>query len=92
MVLQQLQLAHDHGVAAGTQDTDAVNVAQLKANKVTLEKGDNVTITADVADDGATTYTIASTDTDTTIVSGTVSYVDADGTLVLKDSNDNLLL
>ena len=76
------------GVAAGTQDTDAVNVAQLKANKVTLEKGDNVTITADVADDGATTYTIASTDTDTTIVSGTVSYVDADGTLVLKDSND----
>ena len=76
------------GVAAGTQDTDAVNVAQLKANKVTLEKGDNVTITADVAADGATTYTIASTDTDTTIVSGTVSYVDADGTLVLKDSND----
>ena len=76
------------GVAAGTEDTDAVNVAQLKANKVSLTKGDNVTITSEVADDGSTTYTIASTDTDTTIVSGTVSYVDADGTLVLKDSND----
>ena len=74
------------GVAAGTQDTDAVNVAQLKANKVTLKQGDNVTITSDVADDGATTYTIKSTDTDTTIASGTVTYDGADGTLVLKDS------
>ena len=77
------------GVAAGTADTDAVNVAQLKANKVTLEKGDNVTITADVDDDGSTTYTIASTDTDTTLARGTVTYVGADGTLVLTDSAGN---
>ena len=74
------------GVAAGTQDTDAVNVAQLKANKVDLKEGDNVTITSTVADDGATTYTIKSTDTNTTLASGTVSYVGADGTLVLTDS------
>ena len=77
------------GVAAGTQDTDAVNVAQLKANKVTLEKGDNVTITADVADDGSTTYTIASTDTNTVLAKGEVKYVGADGTLVLTDSTGN---
>ena len=76
------------GVAAGKEDTDAVNVAQLKANKVTLEKGDNVTITADVADDGATTYTIASTDTNTVLAKGEITYSDngADGTLVLIDS------
>ena len=77
------------GVAAGTEDTDAVNVAQLKANKVTLEKGDNVTITADVADDGSTTYTIASTDTNTVLAKGEVNYVGADGTLVLTDSDNN---
>ncbi|WP_287770963.1 ESPR-type extended signal peptide-containing protein [Megasphaera sp.] len=76
-------------VAAGKEDTDAVNVAQLKANKVTLKQGDNVTITSTVADDGATTYTIKSTDTNTTLASGTVTYVGADGTLKLKDSDNN---
>ena len=77
------------GVAAGTQDTDAVNVAQLKANKVTLKQGENVTITTDVADDGATTYTIKSTDTNTVLAKGEVTYVGADGTLVLTDSDNN---
>lgn len=32
------------GVAAGTQDTDAVNVAQLKRSRVTLVAGNNVTL------------------------------------------------
>lgn len=32
------------GVAAGTQDTDAVNVAQLKRSRVTLVEGNNVTL------------------------------------------------
>lgn len=55
------------GVAAGTADTDAVNVAQLKANKVTVAAGnDNVTVTPTTADDGATTYTVASKDIYTT--------------------------
>lgn len=67
-------------------------MAQLKANKVDLKEGDNVTITSTVADDGATTYTIKSTDTNTTLASGTVSYVGADGTLVLTDSAGEKLL
>ena len=77
------------GVAAGMQDTDAVNVAQLKASKVNLTEGDNVTITSKTEDDGSTTYTIKSTDTNTTLASGTVSYTDGDGTLVLTDSAGN---
>lgn len=77
------------GVAAGMQDTDAVNVAQLKASKVTLEQGENVTITSATETDGSTTYTIKATDTNTTLASGTVSYTDGDGTLVLTDSAGN---
>lgn len=50
------------GVAAGTADTDAVNVAQLKANKVTVTAGDNVTLTTTTGTDGSTDYKIASTD------------------------------
>lgn len=41
------------GVAAGTQDTDAVNVAQLKRSRVTLVAGNNVTL-LDVAEDKST--------------------------------------
>ena len=79
------------GVAAGTNDTDAVNVAQLKANKVDLKAGDKVTITSSVANDGATTYTIASTDTNTVLAKGEITYSTngADGTLVLTDSDNN---
>jgi len=76
------------GVAAGMQDTDAVNVAQLKSSKVTLTPGENVTIDSVTNADG-TTYTIKSTDTNTTLASGTVSYTDGDGTLVLTDSAGN---
>lgn len=73
------------GVAAGMQDTDAVNVAQLKSSKVTLTPGENVTIDSVTNADG-TTYTIKATDTNTTLASGTISYAGADGTLVLTDS------
>ena len=76
------------GVAAGLQDTDAVNVAQLKSSKVTLTPGENVTIDSVTNADG-TTYTIKATDTNTTLASGTVSYTDGDGTLVLTDSAGN---
>lgn len=76
------------GVAAGMQDTDAVNVAQLKSSKVTLTPGENVTIDSVTNADG-TTYTIKATDTNTTLASGTISYTDGDGTLVLTDSAGN---
>ncbi|MBE6079611.1 MAG: hypothetical protein E7204_02005 [Veillonella sp.] len=70
-------------VAAGTADTDAVNVAQLKANKVTVVAGDNVTVTSTAADDGGTTYTVASKDTYTT--GGTY---DADSKTIKFTQND----
>lgn len=78
-------------VAAGTEDTDAVNVAQLKANKVTVAAGDNVTVTPTTADDGSTTYTVASTDTNTVLESGKIAYNDkgTDGTITLTDSANN---
>ena len=50
-------------VVAGTADTDAVNVSQLNASKVTLKEGSNVTITPVTEADKSTTYTIASKDT-----------------------------
>ena len=57
------------GVAAGTEDTDAVNVAQLKAveeiakTKTKIKAGDNITVTPD-KENG--TYTLSATNTYTT--------------------------
>lgn len=49
------------GVAAGTQDTDAVNLAQLKASMTKIEAGDNISVNTTVNDDGSRTYKISST-------------------------------
>lgn len=67
-------------VAAGTQDTDAVNVAQLKAvanqatteavKHTTVEAGDYVTVTESTNNSGGTKYTVngpAITSTDGTV-------------------------
>ena len=45
-------------LAAGTQDTDAVNVAQLKNSKTVVEAGDYVTVTKKAEDGKGTTYTV----------------------------------
>ncbi|MDU5399657.1 MAG: ESPR-type extended signal peptide-containing protein, partial [Negativicoccus succinicivorans] len=45
-------------LAAGTADTDAVNVAQLKNAKTTVEAGDYVTVTQKTEDGKGTTYTV----------------------------------
>ena len=45
-------------LAAGTQDTDAVNVAQLKNSKTAVEAGDYVTVTQKTEDGKGTTYTV----------------------------------
>ena len=50
-------------MANGVNATDAVNVSQLKANKVTLTQGDNVSITSTPETDGSTTYKVAAKDT-----------------------------
>ena len=57
-----------HGVATGVADTDAVNVAQLKANATTVVAGKNVSV--DVAKNASTgkTFTV---NADKTTVSGT---------------------
>jgi len=65
-------------VAAGSDLTDAVNVAQLKvvneaakAAKTVINQGDNVTITSTTdAEDGHTIYTINATDTKYTAGNG----------------------
>lgn len=49
------------GLAAGTDDTDAVNVAQLKASMTKIEAGDNISVNTTVNDDGSRTYKISST-------------------------------
>ena len=57
------------GVAAGTENTDAVNVAQLRAveeiakAKTKIEAGDNITVTPDKKNG---TYTLSATNTYTT--------------------------
>lgn len=56
------------GVAAGTQDTDAVNLAQLKASMTTLSSTDgSVSITQTYNNDGSRTYdlSVKSTGSDT---------------------------
>lgn len=45
-------------VAAGREDTDAVNVAQLKRAKTTVSDGTNTTVTSTVAEDGHTDYKV----------------------------------
>ena len=45
-------------VAAGSEDTDAVNVAQLKRAKTTVSDGTNTTVTSTVAEDGHTDYKV----------------------------------
>ena len=45
-------------LAAGTADTDAVNVAQLKNSKTIVEAGDYVTVTKKTEDGKGTTYTV----------------------------------
>lgn len=79
-------------VAAGAQDTDAVNVAQLKAAKVSLVAGANISSisTASTPENG-TTYTINAIDNDTKVTGGTATYNQATGagTITVTDSSGN---
>jgi len=49
-------------VAEGTNDTDAVNVKQLKAAKTEVEAGDNVVVTRTKGSNGQTIYKVNATD------------------------------
>jgi len=48
-------------VKAGVNNTDAVNVAQLKSAKTEVEAGDNVTVTSRSGDNGQTIYKVSAT-------------------------------
>ena len=48
-------------VAPGVNNTDAVNVAQLKSAKTEVEAGDNVTVTSRSGDNGQTIYKVSAT-------------------------------
>ena len=78
------------GVAAGSEDTDAVNVAQLKAletkvsdaaatagKATTVKDGDHVTVTEETNDAGGKEYTV-SVKTDGTVESGNTGIVSGD--------------
>lgn len=75
------------GVAAGSLDTDAVNVAQLKAASVKLEKGNNISsIDADTTG-GFTKYTINAVDT--IVKDSSASYKeDGTGTITLNTESN----
>ena len=84
------------GVAAGTEDTDAVNVAQLKKAKTSIvaaastevRAGTNITSVNKTADpgDGHAIYTINAKDT--VVTGGTVTYAsNGTGTATLTNSD-----
>ena len=67
-------------VKAGTDNTDAVNVKQLKANRTEVKAGDNVVVTSDVdTTDSHTVYTVNA-------VTPAV-YTTPDGTKLTKDKD-----
>ena len=67
-------------VAEGQNNTDAVNVKQLKANRTEVKSGDNVVVTSDVdATDNHTVYTVNA-------VTPAV-YTTPDGTKLTKDKD-----
>lgn len=45
-------------LAAGTDDTDAVNVAQLKASRIEINGGDHISVTKEYGEDGHAIYHI----------------------------------
>lgn len=83
------------GVAAGTQDTDAVNLAQLKASMTTLSSTDNsVSITQTYNNDGSRTYDLSvksmGSDTGSHFASfGKTSATDTDDTVKTYKNYNN---
>ena len=72
------------GVANGVADTDAVNVAQLKANTSVVSAGDNITVTPSTNAEGNKVYTVAAKNTQ-----ATVSKADGDNPITLDNSTTN---
>ena len=72
------------GVKAGVKDTDAVNVAQLKANTSVVSAGDNITVTQATNTEGNKVYTVAAKNTQ-----ATVSKANGDNPITLDSATTN---
>ncbi len=85
------QITH---VAAGSADTDAVNVAQLKTAKTEVKGGTNVTVSSSQGANGQDIYTISAVDT--TYSAGNGIAIDSDNnnaiSVKLKDGEQNLVV
>ena len=73
-----------HGVKAGEANTDAVNLAQLKANTSVVSAGENITVTSSTNTEGNKVYTVAAKNTQ-----ATVSKADGDNPITLDNSTTN---
>ena len=74
------------GVAAGWEDTDAVNVAQLKAAQVEVKAGDNVSV-ATTYENGHVVYTVSARGGNSVTISGGGDTVSADDRAVTVTRN-----
>ena len=72
------------GVKAGVKDTDAVNVAQLKANTSVVSAGENITVASSTNDEGNKVYTVTAKNTQ-----ATVSKAEGDNPITLDSSTTN---
>ena len=73
-----------HGVKAGVENTDAVNVAQLKANTSVVSAGDNITVTQATNTEGNKVYTVTAKNTQ-----ATVSKANGDNPITLDSATTN---
>ena len=73
-----------HGVKAGEANTDAVNVAQLKANTSVVSAGENITVASSTNDEGNKVYTVTAKNTQ-----ATVSKANGDNPITLDNSTTN---
>ena len=65
-------------VKAGTEDTDAVNVSQLKSAKTEVKAGDNVTVTKTTGENGQDVYTVsASSSADAAAINNKINHVES---------------
>ena len=74
------------GLAAGTADTDAVNVAQLKHARTEVKAAGSVSVSAETAGDGHIIYTLTGTDTNTTYELTGKKNDDNTTTITLEDN------
>ena len=74
-------------VAAGTNDTDAVNVSQLKAAKTEVEAGKNTKVTSRTGDNNQTIYKIDAVDTSANVTTTDALTVENKGAKDVGDAS-----